>query len=292
MSAVSVVIPAYNHARYLPEAIESALAQTLPPHEVIVVDDGSRDDTPAVLERYRSRITIISQQNSGVSAARNHGVERSTGDFLAFLDADDVWLPQKLERQVACFRERPESGLVHCAMQLIDHEGKPGKTVDSGLEGWVGPELIRFRRPVVLGGGSGVMVPRRVFDELGGFDGGLSTSADWDLYFRIAMQYPVAFIPEVLLQYRHHDSNMHRNIQLMERDMFSSYAKNFASPSPELRRIKRLAYGSLHAVLSGSYYSSGNLSQSVRHALWSLMITPEHSLRLIPGRRAAPRKDS
>jgi len=92
---VSVVIPTYDHERFLTEAIESALGQTLPPSEVIVVDDGSSDGTQAVLDRYPDRVIAIHQRNQGVSAARNHGTMVASGDLLAFLDADDVWLPRK-----------------------------------------------------------------------------------------------------------------------------------------------------------------------------------------------------
>ena len=278
MSAVSVVIPAYNHARYLPEAIESALAQTLPPHEVIVVDDGSRDDTPAVLEQYRARITIISQQNAGVSAARNHGVERSTGDFLAFLDADDVWLPSKLERQVECLREHPEAGLVHCGVQEIDTAGQPLRLCQLGMESApdggeaVADEMLMFRRPTILGGGSGVMIPRRVFGEAGGFDLRLSTSADWDLYYRIARRHPVAFVPEPLLRYRLHGANMHGNIQAMEQDMLLAFRKAFAAETRPV--LRRRAYGSLHRVLAGSYFAAGHKRAFLRHSLLAICLTP------------------
>ncbi|HEX3110532.1 MAG TPA: glycosyltransferase family A protein, partial [Thermoanaerobaculia bacterium] len=115
MKSVSVVIPSYNYARYLGEAIDSALGQTLPPLEVIVVDDGSTDDTPAVLAAYGDRIRVLRQKNAGVAVARNSGIAAARGECVAFLDADDVWLPRKLELQIPLFTD--SVGLVHCGVE-------------------------------------------------------------------------------------------------------------------------------------------------------------------------------
>lgn len=278
---VSVVIPSYNHERFLGQAIDSVLAQTFPAHEIIVVDDGSQDQTTEVLRNYATRVHAIRQVNSGVSRARNAGIALASGDLITFLDADDVWLPRKLERQVACLQAHPGAGLVHCGVEDIDEGGRPLTQILCGLEENVATELLLFRRPVILGGGSGVMIPRRVLDRIGVFDPALSTSADWDLYFRIARNYPVCFIPEVLLQYRRHGSNMHSNIHAMRRDMLHAYAKIFADPAPDLARIRRLAYGCLHAALSGSFYSTRQWRESVRHGLLALLIAPQNSARIL-----------
>ena len=106
---VSVVVPAYNYARYLPKAIDSALGQTHPPLEVIVVDDGSTDDTPRVLAAYADRIRVIRQANQGAGAARNAGIAAARGEYVAFLDSDDLWHPRKLELQLARFASDPET---------------------------------------------------------------------------------------------------------------------------------------------------------------------------------------
>src|SRR4051794_5813716 len=110
--AVSVVIPTYNYARFIERALVSVLGQTHRPAEVLVIDDGSTDETATVVDRYATRVRYLRQENSGVSAARNAGVESSTGDLVAFLDADDEWVPNKLELQVEALTKRPEAGLV------------------------------------------------------------------------------------------------------------------------------------------------------------------------------------
>lgn len=274
MVRVSVVIPTHNHARFVTQAIESALAQTVSPYEVIVVDDGSTDDTSAALEEFTGRIRSVRQKNQGVATARNVGAALSSGDMLAFLDADDMWLPAKLERQTARFLSEPDLGLVHCGMEEIDAGGKRMSQLIDGMEGSVADELLLFRRPVILGGGSGVMISRKVFEALGGFDPALSTSADWDLYYRIARNHPVGFVAEVLLQYRLHGSNMHSNIHAMERDMLKAYSKAFSEGGAP-RRLRRCAYGKLHSVLAGSFFSAGQYGRFLEHAVKSLFLTPE-----------------
>ncbi|MGE0132760.1 MAG: glycosyltransferase family 2 protein [Blastocatellales bacterium] len=281
MPDVSVIVPAYNHARYVGEAIESALSQTLPPREVIVVDDGSTDSTPEALDRYKDRIKIIRQSNQGVAAARNNGVAAAAGGWLAFLDADDVWMPRKLERQWQCFADDPGLGLVHCGVIEIDAEGRPLRNKTDGMSGWVAREMLIFQRPVILGGGSGAMIPREVFQKVSGFDGGLSTSADWDLYYRIASRWRIGFVDEPLLQYRLHGSNMHGNIKVMRRDMLAAYEKAFAQADPELMKMRRNCYGRLHMVLAGSFYSVGSYGNFIAEALKSICLAPSNITQLL-----------
>src|SRR5262249_35785155 len=143
-----------------------------------------------------------------------------------------------------------------------------------GLEGVVFRELLLLRRPVILGGGSGIVIPRAVFLEVGGFDEQLSTSADWDLFFRISRRYRVGFIPQVLLQYRLHGSNMHGNVRAMEHDMLAAYHKAFSSRDDKLHRLRRRSYGKLHAVLAGSFFAAGNYGGFLRNAVKSVVLTP------------------
>lgn len=275
MASVSVVIPVHNHARFLPEALESVFRQSLQPREVIVVDDGSTDGTGEVLRTYAGRIRLLRQANRGVAAARNAGAVAASGELLAFLDADDVWHASKLERQAVGFSTDPELGLVHCGVEEVDAQGRLLRTRLDGMEGWVSREMLLFRRGVILGGGSAAVVVRAVFESVGGFDEGLSTSADWDLYYRIAERCRVGFVPEVLVRYRVHGGNMHRNVHVMATDMLRAYAKVFSKRDPDVERLRRSAYGRLHSMLAGSYFRAGDYRQFVRHALASLTTRPE-----------------
>ena len=139
MGHVSVIIPTYNYGRFIAETIESALGQTLLPHEVIVVDDGSTDETAEVVASFGERVRYIYQENAGVCAARNRGVAASSGDLIAFLDADDIWEPTKLEKQAAKFAD-PDVGLVHCGMREFDSD--TGETIKLNLDGGEGEGVL------------------------------------------------------------------------------------------------------------------------------------------------------
>lgn len=278
---VSVVIPAYNYGRFLGQAIDSVLAQTFPVSEVIVVDDGSTDGTSKVLAHYGDCIRAICQENQGVSMAANRGAELASGDLLAFLDADDVWLPRKLELQVERFLAEPDLGLVHCGYEEIDTKGMVLCQHLDGLEGWVADEMLLFRRSVILGGGSGAIIPRATFLSVGGFDPQVSISQDWDLHYRIACRQKVGFVPEVLLRYRVHSLNRHTNINRMEHDMLLAYAKAFSNADPQLRRLRRRAYGNLHMVLAGSFFTVRQPRDVFRHIMRSLWLTPGNCTRVL-----------
>ncbi len=272
---VSVVIPNYNYARYLSEAIDSVLAQTYPKIEVIVVDDGSTDESIPKLRQYGSRIQYIQQKNQGVAAARNRGIHQSVGELIAFLDADDYWLPLKIERQVEQFIKAPGLGMVHCG--VIEFGEVTGVEVIrlDGQQGDVADELLLLQRSVILGGGSGLIVQRSILEEIQGFDTHLSTSADWDLFYRIARKYRVGFVAEPLVKYRRHRSNMHSNINAMEQDMLLGFHKAFTNASLETQRLRRRAYAKLHLILAGSYFQARQLRKSMCHWGRSLLYSTE-----------------
>ena len=184
---VSVIIPAYNVGRIVGRAIESALAQTAPPLEIIVVDDGSSDDTGAVAEQYGAKVRVLRQANAGPAAARNRGARAAAGDWLAFLDSDDAWLPTKLERQLA-YVGSPRIGLVCCL-----------------TNGSVSTDRITLQNLWEYNyiGMSGVVVRRAAFEEVGGFDDdpGLISVEDYNLWLRIAMRWEIAMVPENLFVY-------------------------------------------------------------------------------------------
>ena len=270
---VSVIIPNYNYSRYVGETIDSALAQTYDNIEIIVVDDGSTDDSRTVLDRYGDYIRCIFQRNQGVAAARNNGVAASSGEFVAFLDADDEWLPQKVERQVAMHRSDKSLGLVHVGVDEIDADGNSLRHRLEGSTGDARHELLMLGSKGVLGGGSGLMVPRAVFDQIGGFDTRLSTSADWDLFYQIGSRFPVGFVPEILLRYRIHHANMHGNVKMMEHDMTIAFDKAFGNT---VTAASRAAFGNLYKILAGSYFRARKYGPFVRTAFRSLNYEPRN----------------
>ena len=226
---ISVVIPAYNAARFLPKTLAGIRAQTYPAHEIIIVDDGSRDNTREVVAGLGQGITYVHQENTGVSAARNRGIAMATGDIVAFLDADDDWLPEKLERQIAIFQQYPRVGLVASDRSDIDADGQV--LLDSlfkkqGLENMF-KDLAGTPLPGALGKliktnflpTSSVTVRKSALDAVGLFNTGIRYGEDLELWARIAAKYEVACVPQVLVLYRLHDSNATQHTEKLMLDM-------------------------------------------------------------------------
>jgi len=216
---VSVVIPAYNYARFLPAAIDSALAQEYLHTEIIVVNDGSTDDTPAVLERYGNRIKAIHQANAGLPAARNAGIQAAQHPFVAFLDADDFWQPTMLSRVMETFATLPaEFGLVACGEERTDATGKPVSF--QAFE--KNPEREISVADIILQtrfGPSATVVKKEVFAAAGLFDTTLRSSEDRDMWIRIAAQRRVYRIADKLAMIRRHGGNMSMHADRMKLNM-------------------------------------------------------------------------
>lgn len=211
---ISTIIPTYNNAWFLKEAIDSVLAQTHPAHEIIVVDDGSTDDTGAVVQAY-PQVKYIKKENGGPNSARNVGLAQATGELVAFLDADDRWEPIKLARQVALFEQHPELGLVYGNYKIIDTDGAdcpdiPTVPLDKELKGMVFEKLLPGN--LILGSASNVLIKKSVFDTVGVFDETLRVGEDWDMWLRIAEKYPIDYVDAILVAIRRHTSNQTNNL--------------------------------------------------------------------------------
>lgn len=269
MKSISVIIPTYNYGRFIREAIDSVLAQTYPVAEIIVVDDGSTDDTLKILAGFGNRIVTVVQNNAGAAAARNRGMAVARGDYLAFLDSDDLWLREKTEKQIALFEADPDLGLVHCGAERVDAAGKTLSVELSGLEGWVARQLIVLGHGLVAVGSS-MMVPRRVAEEIGGFDSRLPACEDGDFCYRVALRYRFGFVPEPLVRYRQHGDGIHLNIPRMEDAMLMLLHKVFLSPDPSIQILRRRAYGHMHRILAGCYFHRGETRLSLRHMFKSV----------------------
>jgi glycosyltransferase involved in cell wall biosynthesis len=206
---ISVIVPTYNRCWILKEALDSVLSQEYTDYEVIVVDDGSNDATAALLSSYGAQITTFSQQNRGVSAARNAGISMAKGNYIAFLDSDDMWLPQKLSCQVDFFQSHP--GAVICQTDEI--------WIRNGMR--VNPKN-RHKKPsgmifapslrLCLVSPSAVMIQKSLFDEVGLFNEAFPACEDYDLWLRIGLYYPVYLIERQMVVKRGgHDDQLSRN---------------------------------------------------------------------------------
>ncbi|PYS49191.1 MAG: family 2 glycosyl transferase [Acidobacteria bacterium] len=243
---VSVIIPTYNYAHFLSEAIQSVCDQTFRDFEIIVVDGGSTDNTREVVDRFGSRVRYIYQENLGPIVARNTGIEAARGEYLAFLDADDYWLPQKLERQVALMNERPQVALVYST--IYQFESKSGAIVgEYPVSKCRQGHVLRDLYLSCFVPSPTPMVRKSVLTEVGCFDESIRYgSEDWELWMRVAARYELAFVPEPLAMYRYHASHrskegyLKREQQTLE--VIEKAARLFPEELGSLRRRKLSMY--------------------------------------------------
>jgi len=224
-TSVSAVIPTFNRARFLPAAVASIRAQTLPCDEIVIVDDGSTDGTPAAVSALGGGIKYVRQSNAGPAAARNRGIAEASGELVAFLDTDDRWLPTKIERQVSVLRREPSIALVSADMAVEDADGR--RLVESNFErrglrqlfvqlaGRPVPEAPRRLLQINFINTSTVLARRDVLQQLRGFDSRLRYGEDLELWLRIAARHPIACVPTVEEIRVEHEANVTRSIEPM-----------------------------------------------------------------------------
>lgn len=255
---VSVVIPAYNAQLYLHETLQSVRDQTYPNFEVIVVDDGSIDGTSRIAQKFvedDSRFRHLKQQNKGVSVARNVGFNLSNGDYIAFLDADDVWLPNNLELKVSLLNES-DYGLVHSSGVVIKADSTPTSKQLTGAEGNLLDYMLRWCGTSVPGPSS-ILVDRKTIEKAGLFDERLSTSADHDFFLRVAKVCKIGKVPQVTWKYRLHANNMHKNIARMEKDILLVYKKANLNGLFRSVGFERTCRSNMLLILAASWAGDG-----------------------------------
>lgn len=279
---VSVIIPSYNHAGYLPSAIQSILAQTFADWEAIIVDDGSTDDTPeTVIQFVDSRIRYIYQENRGLSGARNTGIGAAQGTLVAFLDADDAWMPDFLARMVGLLDADASLGGAYCGFRYMDEIGAP-----------LGQHTLRvvppdhFRMELLRGCWiipSSVVVRMHVIQQIGLFENSLSGCADYDLWLRIAERYRFAGVPEVLVWYRRSGNNMSDGVRHMTDDLERVYQKHLGSldtPVATWPALKRESVANIYAWRTLEFLAQGKVKESAKALLWLLDYRSEFACSL------------
>jgi GT2 family glycosyltransferase len=229
MSKISIIIPAYNQARYLDRAITSALGQKDADVEVVVVDDGSTDETPAIIARFAAepRLKSVRQANAGLAGARNRGLAEAAGEYVCFLDADDFYDPEKCAKQAALLDANPDLGFVYCDFTTVDEAGAPCaeqgsvRDIQRTLSGNIFPALAQsgFFPPHT------VMIRRQVLDAVGHFDLELGGHADYDLWLRAAAEHRALYLDEKLASYCQHGDSMSKDGDHMVRTRIGTLRK-------------------------------------------------------------------
>jgi len=266
MPRVSVIIPAYNAERYLGEALDSVMAQTWRDIEVVVVDDGSTDGTQEIVRGYGPPVRLLEQANAGPAAARNRGVREAEGELVAFLDSDDLWLPEKLALQVPLFDAEGRVALVYCKAERMTGDGTPIPTpAHPRPTGDVFLALLgRNHCPT-----SGVVVRRDVFLRFGGFPEDMVWAEDWHLWLRLAREYEFDAVQQVLVRHRVHGSAL--TARLEEAYQGARHVLDVAlngDAGPEARAARRRGYHRLDLNQGLLWLGLGELRRA-RRCLWS-----------------------
>jgi glycosyltransferase involved in cell wall biosynthesis len=272
---VSVVIPTYNHARFVTQAVDSVLAQTYPNVEVVVVDDGSTDETRDLLSRYEGQINYIYQENRGLSAARNTGILAARGDYLLFLDADDLVPANKLELQVPHLEARLDYGLVYSGWQYVNENAT--KVIDEvrpKKQGHLLKELLcqTFYFPVGT-----PIIRHSCFDRVGLFDESLRAEEDADMWIRLAKAgYAFGYVDRILFQYRIRLDSMSTHAFNQVQNMFAILDKFFADPDlpGDIKALEPEVYSIAHCTAAARFYRTGEIEAGRDHFRQAISTCP------------------
>lgn len=261
---VSVLMPAWNRARFIEEAMSSVLGQTFRDLELIVVDDGSTDDTAELVRSCRdSRVKLFQQDHAGISAALNRALEVASGQYVARLDSDDVWLPSFLDVQLEVLEKHPGVDIVYAKGECMDAKGRAlPSTWGTDLRYPSDPlRSFLYADPTC---NITVLARRSCFDRVGGYDESLHTSEDWDIWVRMAVHFRFRFVDRVLARIRRHDACTTGGHELPDDDVYRNRLrvldKAFADPAVAgpYADVKGVAYGNVHTINGLLYWTCGD----------------------------------
>lgn len=280
---VDIIIPANNSGLYIEETIQSVTNQTYNNYILWIIDDGSNDNTREIVHRIaynNSKIKYLYQKNSGVSAARNKGFSISNGEYIAFLDADDIWLKDNLQLKVEYLEKYKETDLVHSDTAVVDSNGSRTGETKSGKEGFILDDLLAWNGTCIPAPSS-ILCRREVIKKTGGFDTQLSTGADQDFFFRVASKYKIGRINQITWEYRIHDNNMHSNISLMEHDTLLTYKKAKKNNLFKSNAFRDYCFSNMYTILAGSWYHNGkNPFKAMKYIIKSIITYPPALLKI------------
>jgi len=287
---ISVVIPTYNYGCFICDAVDSTLRQTLPAAEVIVVDDGSTDDTGERLKSFGARVRYVRQENGGISVARNTGIKLSRGDWIALLDSDDIWHPQKLERQWSVLQRRPDVGAISVDFRWFWNPLDIAVELERKYSGEARVESIsqwKFVFGYHFSGGSGALINRACFDRVGLFDETLRAAEDLEMWVRLTNRYRLLRIRDPLVYMRVHANSLSTQSVVMEKNHRDAIETLFAN-QPRLRGHaiwKRIALARMHRNLASLHMDAREWRNALRSLRRSFLACPFTSGKTEPLKR-------
>lgn len=278
MPLITVIIPAYNAERTIVQTIASVQKQTFSDFEIILIDDGSTDRTLELLGSIQDeRLKIHSYSNGGLPIARNRGIAHATGEFISFLDADDLWTVDKLELQLAALQQNPKAGVAYswtCNMSEKGDSFYPGQSVS--FEGNVYAKLLVSGN--FIASGSNCLIRKQAIESVGEFDSALKSCEDWDFYLRLAARWSFVVVPKAQILYRQSSGAMSSKIDVMEKYALLVLERAFKSAPPEFQFMKNQSLSTLYQYLTGMCLARVTKGNEVKQAGQKL----HKSIRLYP----------
>ncbi|MBD1847853.1 glycosyltransferase [Cyanobacteria bacterium FACHB-63] len=249
MPEISVIIPVLNGEKTIQETIQSVLNQTLTDLEVIVINDGSQDSTLSVVSRITDpRVKVFCYKNAGLSTSRNRGIAHATGEYVSFLDADDLWTPDKLKAQYEALQANPQAAVAYSWVDYIDETGKffyPGNHITAN--GYIYERMLLHN---LLENGSNPLVRKQAFAEVGDFDPTLTSAEDWDMWLRLSARYDFVAVPIPQVLYRRSTHSMSTNTLKMETESLRMLEKAFSQAPASLQHLKKHSLSLLYRYLT------------------------------------------
>ncbi|HVA97918.1 MAG TPA: glycosyltransferase [Bacteroidia bacterium] len=283
MPLVSVIIPAYNAEKFIAETIQSVLIQTYTRWEIIVVNDGSTDNSASIVTSFiekDNRITLINKPNSGVSDTRNVGIEKSKGEFIAFLDADDIWESNNLEEKVSVLSTTTIDWVFSDAYLIDENTDIIGEKKGDDSEMLI--HYLLWDRTVIPGPCSNVIVKRKCLNSGLRFDAKFSTAADQDFCFYLSSKFLGKRIEKYLWKYRILKQSMSRNIAVMEKDHIGVYKKAAKNKLFSSVKFQQKCFSNLYLILAGSWWKDGkNKTRGAYFIFRSVLAYPPNVLKLL-----------
>jgi glycosyltransferase involved in cell wall biosynthesis len=249
MPTISVVVPAYNGERTILKTLESIKKQTFSDFEIIVIDDGSTDRTVELVNTVKDeRIKIFSYKNGGLPVARNRGIAHAQGEYIAFIDADDLWTPDKLASQLEALQNNPKAGLAYSWTNYMDDNAEnvyQGHSIY--YDGDVYADLLRWN---FMASGSNPLIRREAIEDAGEFEPTLRSAEDWDYWLRIASRWQFALVPKAQVIYRKSSGAMSSKIDVMEKYNLMVIDRAFQAAPPHLQHLKRQSQAGVYEFMA------------------------------------------
>ena len=283
MPKVSIIIPAYNAESTIKCTIRSVHKQTYRDYELIIIDDGSTDRTVEIVREIADdRLKLFSYKNAGLPTARNRGIQQATGEYIAFLDADDLWTRDKLEKQVAVLETNPEVGVVYSQTYCIDSQSNFLYYCNPVC--FAGDVLKELFLTNFLHNGSNPLIRQQAIATVGKFDSSLNSSEDWDYYLRLAALYPFAVVPKYQVLYRQTENNMSSNVARVKQASYTVLERAYQK-HPQLQRYRRQSLSILHLYcaelyLRNSKYKAQDKSKAFTNILLSIRLYPQSIFKI------------